>query len=264
MASSLPIVSSLGPSAALTRPSLAARVYRDVDTSGTGCWEWTGARLQDGYGRFRHQGGHYLPHRVVLMVAIGRVLEPGEVSRHRCDNPPCVNPAHLEPGTHADNARDMVSRGRSAAGEDHGMAVLTAELVAQARRRVRAGASVASVARDLSAALPTLQDAVRGRNWPGVVNGEPPVDSGRPPRQRLTPELVAQARKRVRAGSSLASVARDLSVSRSTIQAAVRGRTWPGPVLGQAPVPEWTKKSRPESKLQTAIPNVTSPERTHP
>lgn len=40
------------------------------------------------------------------------VGDPGPVLRHRCDNPPCINPAHLEPGTQADNVRDMAERGR--------------------------------------------------------------------------------------------------------------------------------------------------------
>lgn len=51
-------------------------------------------------------------HRVAWEKANGRTLLPGEVVRHSCDNPPCVNPAHLLIGTIGDNNRDMAARGR--------------------------------------------------------------------------------------------------------------------------------------------------------
>ena len=79
-----------------------------------GCWEWSGTRNQDGYGifsarRFGIEGAR--AHRVVYEHLVGPIAN-GLVLRHRCDNPPCVNPWHLEPGTKAENSRDMVERGR--------------------------------------------------------------------------------------------------------------------------------------------------------
>lgn len=47
-------------------------------------------------------------------------------ARHACDNPGCINPAHLISGTVADNANDKVIRGRSTRGERSSSAKLTA------------------------------------------------------------------------------------------------------------------------------------------
>lgn len=61
----------------------------------------------------------------------------GKVVRHKCDNPRCINPEHLELGTQADNIADKMQRGRhvSLTGEEHGSVKLTAEQVAEIRRR---------------------------------------------------------------------------------------------------------------------------------
>jgi transcriptional regulator with PAS, ATPase and Fis domain len=45
---------------------------------------------------------------------INGAIPKGKLLRHKCDNPHCINPDHLETGTHQDNVNDKVSRGRSA------------------------------------------------------------------------------------------------------------------------------------------------------
>jgi hypothetical protein len=48
-----------------------------------------------------------------VAIAISGVLLPdGLHVLHHCDNPPCVNPAHLRLGTPKDNAEDATKRGR--------------------------------------------------------------------------------------------------------------------------------------------------------
>ena len=71
----------------------------------SGCWEWTGARDQRGYGRAGYgprRAGTGLVHRMVYQQVNGPVDDGLELD-HLCRNPPCANPAHLEPVTHREN-----------------------------------------------------------------------------------------------------------------------------------------------------------------
>lgn len=84
------------------------RFWGKVDKTGE-CWLWKAGTNSKGYGRFRHNGEARLAHRVAYELEYGDVPS---LLRHTCDNPACVNPDHLEPGTQADNLQDMADRGR--------------------------------------------------------------------------------------------------------------------------------------------------------
>ncbi len=76
-----------------------------------GCWEWTGAVSNKGYGRFNFRGVNTQAHRVSFILAVVDIPE-GEQVCHKCDNPKCVRPSHLFLGTNSDNQQDSVSKGR--------------------------------------------------------------------------------------------------------------------------------------------------------
>ena len=139
------------PNDILAHPKLEtfrARFYENVDRNGpTGCWLWTAAKDPNGYGLASFGGCVNRAHRWAYIFEkgpIGRYSPKRSLSIcHTCDNPTCVNPEHLFEGTDADNAADMVAKGRSLKGEEHGASVLTEAAVKAIRRDPRSSRQVA-------------------------------------------------------------------------------------------------------------------------
>lgn len=100
-----------------TYPPLEVRLNAKVDRSGgpDACWPWTGSggRARGGgvYGHLKLRDVVVTTHRLAWELANGPI-PPGMFVCHRCDNPPCCNPAHLFLGTATDNARDRDAKGR--------------------------------------------------------------------------------------------------------------------------------------------------------
>lgn len=94
--------------------NVAPRFWNMVDIgSPTECWPWRGARLSFGHGRWDGPFGSSTAHRYAWGLTNAAMPDEGLVVRHRCDNPICCNPAHLEVGTQADNVQDMITRNRA-------------------------------------------------------------------------------------------------------------------------------------------------------
>lgn len=120
---------------------LASRTVRRDN----GCLEWTGPPQDPklGYGRVSVDGQMWSTHRLAYTLAVGSIPD-GLIVRHKCDNPPCCDPDHLELGTHQDNCDDMLARDRRSK-DIHGR-LLTWDDVDEIRRLCREGVRRGEVA----------------------------------------------------------------------------------------------------------------------
>ena len=161
-------------------------VTPEPGTQATECVETDWSRDGKGYGIKYHMGRNLRAHRWAWELANGPI-PVGMFVCHHCDNPPCVNVAHLFLGTPADNMHDRDAKGRAATGERNG----------STRRR-------------------GVPRHGRSAPQPGSANG----------RAKLAEADIYAIRNRHAAGELNCAIAADYGMSRSTIGRIVNGRYW--------------------------------------
>ncbi len=91
-------------------PTVLARFWAKVRKA-DGCWPWLGARNGQNYGVFHLNGRAIGAHRFAYMALVAPIPD-GMFICHHCDNPSCVNPAHLFVGSNKANMVDCAQKGR--------------------------------------------------------------------------------------------------------------------------------------------------------
>ncbi len=147
------------------------RFWTRVQVRGPGdCWPYMSGKTKDGYGRLCAGSKFYYAHRVSYLLAHGELSDDLLVC-HTCDNPECVNPAHLFAGTRIDNARDCANKGRTVLPglicEQHPMAKLTAQDVRDIRERFQPGlhGNRAALAKEFGITPEHVWGIATGRCW---------------------------------------------------------------------------------------------------
>ena len=141
----------------------------DRDTS---CWIWERPSNRD-RGAVRINGVRWLASRLSWFLFCGPIPDGSHIL-HRCDNPRCVNPTHLFPGSHADNMADKKAKGRAhrLPGESHPLAKITDETAREIYDRVvNRNERSPEVARHFGVNYHTVRKIATGKQWRDATSG---------------------------------------------------------------------------------------------
>lgn len=137
---------------------------KSIYDEATQCRNFTGHTEVGGYGVIRFRCKDIKAHRVTW-EGINGPIPKGKIVRHKCDNPGCVNPDHMELGTHAENSRDMTDRNRQAKGEKNAAAKLTEDNVKEIRILRSLGMGLSELARQYKVTPTLIQSIDKRKIW---------------------------------------------------------------------------------------------------
>lgn len=215
--------------------SIADSFWSKVDRRGPDeCWEWRGSRMKGGYGSVygRKGRGTVGAHRIAWELTNGPIPTGLDIC-HRCDNRPCVNPAHLFAGTREDNMRDCAEKGRirttARVGENVSFAKLTDVAVVQIREMLAAGETYSAIAERFGVTKDAIGLIRRGRTWRhigGVIEQDRKARGATNGQAKLSTDAVVTIRALIAAGATNAAVARRFGIAPSLVSMIASRKRW--------------------------------------
>ena len=139
----------------------------------TGCWIWTAASKEHGYGVIgigTRKEGLIKAHRLSYILHKGEIPED-KVVMHKCNNPSCVNPDHLEAGTRKENQRYMVNCGRLKIPDNRGERATWSKLTEAAAKEIidafatKTKGTGTSLAKKFNVSRAAIYEIWGGKNW---------------------------------------------------------------------------------------------------
>lgn len=157
------------PTAEHALASLKRRLAQKSKPQANGCTVWTGTRTR-GYGYISFWNGErgvaHRAHRIAYALHHGLAFDFEGVVMHTCDNPACINPAHLRLGTQAENMADKKAKARNQFGSRCSYAKLDEAKVAAIRADPRPQSIIATA---YGITQQTVSDICRRRIWKHVA-----------------------------------------------------------------------------------------------
>ncbi len=212
------------------RPTDAERFYAKVSKTptDTGCLEWLGCCSPRGYGQFGWKGKIYTAHRVAWELVNGPIPD-GSLCCHKCDNRKCCNPAHIFLGTHADNMRDMVDKGRhvSVRGEQNYNTKLTEQDVIAIRGEKFAGWRRCDIAQHFGISGKQVGIILSRKNWAHIdATQDAARENERPPAAKLTEQDVIAIRSDLYREWTLAAIGKQFGITESQASNILNRKSW--------------------------------------
>lgn len=131
------------------------------------CHIHRGGKDWDGYALCKLGNVSFRAHRLSWEFHNNSKIPHGEIVMHSCDNPPCINPAHLSVGTTKKNMEDKHDKGRAAvqAGPSNNASKVTPQMAEEAKKRLLSGEKRSVIAKSLGISKGTLELMCYGKHW---------------------------------------------------------------------------------------------------